>query len=127
MVAQLEEAPLLLCQICSAWRMIALSTPMLWASMRLNLPSRSDIAASAVVQLWLQRSAASPISFSLEELWTRAAIDPTFIELSKSSERWRHVELAPLSSLYAGALAEVRAPTLNSFKYTGTVINYPIT
>ncbi|KAJ7830516.1 hypothetical protein B0H14DRAFT_2201338, partial [Mycena olivaceomarginata] len=32
-VMSAQEAPLLLCRICSAWRTIALSTPRLWASL----------------------------------------------------------------------------------------------
>ncbi|KAJ7675222.1 hypothetical protein B0H17DRAFT_946181, partial [Mycena rosella] len=34
-----DESPLLLCQICSAWRRLALSTPRLWTSVHVVVPN----------------------------------------------------------------------------------------
>ncbi|KAJ7270040.1 hypothetical protein B0H12DRAFT_1094154 [Mycena haematopus] len=59
------QAPLLLCQICSAWRRVALVTPLLWCSLSLHL-NRRPRAWKEFLQCWLGRSAQSPISISFE-------------------------------------------------------------
>ncbi|KAF8187088.1 hypothetical protein K438DRAFT_1595847, partial [Mycena galopus ATCC 62051] len=65
-VMSAQEAPLLLCRICSAWRTIALSVPILWAT--LHVPAEYIIAKEtrkqAIIE-WLQRSASCPLSLSL--------------------------------------------------------------
>ncbi|KAJ6539640.1 hypothetical protein B0H19DRAFT_887800, partial [Mycena capillaripes] len=67
-VMSAQEAPLILCRICSAWRSIALSTPRLWASLHVPfefiLSNDSESRIQAVTQ-WLKLSAACPISLSV--------------------------------------------------------------
>ncbi|KAF8138061.1 hypothetical protein K438DRAFT_725275 [Mycena galopus ATCC 62051] len=131
-----QEAPLLLCRICSTWRTIALSMPRLWAT--LHVPSDYILAKEprqrAVIE-WLQRSAACPISFSVSWLehwaWGSSSYLPVLKSLGSFSARWRHVELTRLPShldlddglysrpLWVNELAQIRAPALESFKYTG--------
>ncbi|KAF7346539.1 hypothetical protein MSAN_01882000 [Mycena sanguinolenta] len=131
-VMSAQEAPLLLCRICSAWRTIALSSPRLWAS--LHVPFDwvicNESRAPAVVQ-WLQRSGACPISLSvtLDDLeWAdESSIDESssgsalLRSLADFSARWRHVEFMQLSSLRAHELAGMRSPALESLKLTGNV------
>ncbi|KAJ7198590.1 hypothetical protein GGX14DRAFT_573465 [Mycena pura] len=58
-----RQAPLLLCQICSAWRRVAIATPRLWTSLALNLGRRRG-AWRDFLAAWLGRSANCPIVIS---------------------------------------------------------------
>ncbi|KAJ7140702.1 hypothetical protein C8R44DRAFT_604206, partial [Mycena epipterygia] len=61
-----EESPLLLCQICSAWRELALSAPRLWSSLHIVIPDRSRVDDLAdTVTAWLSRSGILPLSLSV--------------------------------------------------------------
>ncbi|RDB22120.1 hypothetical protein Hypma_010712 [Hypsizygus marmoreus] len=70
-VPRIEDAPMLLCHVCSHWRRIALSFTALWSSFsgqccgtyRNPTPERNArVATEALVQLWLERSHPHPIS-----------------------------------------------------------------
>ncbi|KAJ7062329.1 hypothetical protein C8F01DRAFT_1137178 [Mycena amicta] len=69
------EAPILLGHICSYWREIALSTPLLWASLHFVDPSSNSASTNAWRQkaqqrldaaiIWLGRSGQCPLSISV--------------------------------------------------------------
>ncbi|KAF7360255.1 hypothetical protein MVEN_00754500 [Mycena venus] len=122
-----QEAPMLLCRICSAWRTIALSTARLWASLHVpfgyilgNLPR-----TQAVIE-WLQRSAACPISLSVTYLgpWggeSSTEASALLKTLADLSTRWRCVEFTHLCTEIVRELAEIGAPALESLKFTGNL------
>lgn len=68
-----DTAPLLLGRVCSAWRTLSTQTPRLWTS--LDLYSIEDATSeiwqpdigscTSLMLLWLQRSAACPLSWSI--------------------------------------------------------------
>ncbi|KAJ6594632.1 hypothetical protein B0H19DRAFT_1096286 [Mycena capillaripes] len=124
-VMSVQEAPLLLCRICSAWRAIALSTPRLWASLHVPftfVASRESLRMPAVAQ-WLERSAACPISLSLTyfgrwALGTSSTI-PLLQSLAVFLGRWRHVEVMNLDPDTSRAFAEISYPMLESVKFSG--------
>ncbi|KAJ6485530.1 hypothetical protein C8R45DRAFT_996919 [Mycena sanguinolenta] len=130
-VMSAQEAPLLLCRICSAWRTIALSTPRLWAS--LHVPFHFILAKEPRIPAlahWLQRSAACPISFSVYEGWvdpaegiSKAAGRATLIRsLCAISDRWRHVEFDEMVSQATHEFTKITsAPLLESFKFNGWI------
>ncbi|KAJ7149184.1 hypothetical protein C8R43DRAFT_1236534 [Mycena crocata] len=64
-------SPLLLCQICRNWRQIARSTPKLWRAIQIHTdsPTIGNKNTLAVVDQWLSRARACPLSFSLKCLW----------------------------------------------------------
>lgn len=74
-VMSVEEAPLLLGRVCSAWRSITLSTPRLWASLHIPTPSSKSLYDPASVRKmasrceaareWILRSGEIPLSISL--------------------------------------------------------------
>ncbi|KAF8894480.1 hypothetical protein BD779DRAFT_1668983 [Infundibulicybe gibba] len=57
-----RSAPLLLAQVCSAWRHVVLSTPKLWKSLAIQLYSRNSGRGMALTNSWLSRTGGYPIS-----------------------------------------------------------------
>ncbi|KAF7364846.1 hypothetical protein MVEN_00354900 [Mycena venus] len=68
------EAPLLLGRICRHWRRVAYSTPMLWSSIHIPSPDLHHhsvnllLRMERIVEAWLERSAACPLSVSVSDL-----------------------------------------------------------
>ncbi|KAJ7893247.1 hypothetical protein B0H13DRAFT_2665509 [Mycena leptocephala] len=107
-------SPLLLCQICHAWRRVALSTPQLWASIHISVSTSSDIPRlSELITSWLLRSGSLPLSISLEYHITNGVkrvdcdVSPILTSLTAFSRRWKNIRMilptfdsfAPLSHL----------------------------
>ncbi|KAK6996954.1 hypothetical protein R3P38DRAFT_3068799 [Favolaschia claudopus] len=133
-VMSAQEAPLLLCRICSAWRTAALSMPRLWASLHIPIAfisAKSDTRRPAVEQ-WLTRAAASAMRLSLCNMsasWGTVPLpsDDEVAALVKSvakfSPRWQNVEFTWMDDVTAQALAGIHAPGLESFKFAGNLID----
>ncbi|KAJ7983028.1 hypothetical protein DFH06DRAFT_1466960 [Mycena polygramma] len=58
-----DTAPLLLVQICHSWRVIAHSTPALWAAISIESPSRRG--SCTPLDSWLNRAQHLPLSLSI--------------------------------------------------------------
>ncbi|KAJ7757087.1 hypothetical protein B0H16DRAFT_1885795 [Mycena metata] len=68
-VRAMDEAPMLLSHVCSAWRDIAFSTPALWANIKLEVlrPHSPDL-----FRAWIARTGDCPLSVHLYHFgWTR--------------------------------------------------------
>ncbi|KAJ6515541.1 hypothetical protein C8R45DRAFT_1140019 [Mycena sanguinolenta] len=122
-VMSVEKAPLLLCQICSLWRTVALSMPILWSSLHVPFDFvLSHKSRALAVTKWLQRSATRPLSLSI--CFDRCSSNDSSRKkllkcLAKSSPRWRHVEFQNCSPNIAQDIAEFKLSALESFKFTG--------
>ena len=90
------KAPLLLGQICSHWRDIALSTPALWNSIRLGAWERLGLplVKMPLIKAWLGRSGNLPLSI---QIYHSKAATPTLIGfldiLIPFSSRWYKLDL----------------------------------
>ncbi|KAF7376676.1 hypothetical protein MSAN_00084600 [Mycena sanguinolenta] len=131
-VTSVREAPLVLCQICSAWRTIALSTPRLWSSLHLPIDfvlSKKEQRMPAVAR-WLELSGACPISFSLlgegQDWGLTQPLPEDVTAFSKivieSSNRWCNVEFSHVSETVVLALAGAETPLLESLKVTAPAL-----
>lgn len=60
-----RAAPLLLCQVCRAWRQFAISSPSLWSSMRVVVSLGEPRPHIALIAQWLERSGSLPLALSL--------------------------------------------------------------
>ncbi|KAF8962471.1 hypothetical protein BDZ97DRAFT_1113145 [Flammula alnicola] len=111
-----DEAPMLLSQVSSHWRSVAMTTPGLWASLHIAVPNSSPTfrsthdsttgdrlmvsqvteIRSAAVKEWIARSGTLPLSIALHE-WD--AYPPTeyckifFQCILPFSKRWKNVSL----------------------------------
>lgn len=59
------SAPLLLCQICSIWRAVALRTPGLWSALNILFTELRIDHSLEMASAWLIRSGSAPISISV--------------------------------------------------------------
>ncbi|KAJ7158553.1 hypothetical protein C8R46DRAFT_1354515 [Mycena filopes] len=94
------RAPLLLTQISSNWRSVALATPALWTSLAINLSIRSCLPNLALIQAWLARSGSRPLSFHIAESIRKDYYEEgmvtvgTVLELyAPHYQRWQRIRL----------------------------------
>ncbi|KAF7327979.1 hypothetical protein MKEN_00378300 [Mycena kentingensis (nom. inval.)] len=62
-----KDCPLLLLQVSSSWRAVALSTPALWASVSVEITAEHCCPRIELVETWLGRSGSCPLSFSIKD------------------------------------------------------------
>ncbi|KAJ7057548.1 hypothetical protein C8F01DRAFT_1060548, partial [Mycena amicta] len=84
-----ETAPLLLLQICTLWRDIALDTPDLWSNVVLTDDSKDSVD---MLHLWSARARTIPMTFSLKTHNVEMGQKMLFAAM-KHTERWEHVDL----------------------------------
>lgn len=91
-----SDAPLLLAQICSHWRTVALGTPCLWRSIShfsVNKWGRWQRYGS-LAKLFLSRSAGCPLSIRLWLIWPTYTNDhPILDALIPHADRWEDISL----------------------------------
>ncbi|KAJ6582860.1 hypothetical protein DFH09DRAFT_1144787 [Mycena vulgaris] len=92
-----NESPLLLCQICSDWRRLALSTPRLWAAVHVVVPGEPKAQVLAgLLKNWLNRSGVLPLSISVvfSRVFTREddTVPPALGLLTSFSHRWGNIQ-----------------------------------
>ncbi|KAJ7151810.1 hypothetical protein C8R43DRAFT_1004429 [Mycena crocata] len=115
-VMAVYEAPLILGRICSAWRAVAYSTPMLWASLNVSLGFiQADERRVLALTEWLARSAACPLSLSITGYHpgdTPTLVNPVVDIILKVAERWRCITLCDLRDVGLRQIANTSAPAL---------------
>ncbi|KAJ6517969.1 hypothetical protein C8R47DRAFT_1773 [Mycena vitilis] len=121
-----REAPLLLGQVCSSWRRIALTTPQLWSSLHVVVPNAARLRQiSDAVDTWLSRSGVLPLSITLA---VSAACESgsdnvaTMIDvLTNFCLRWHRVTITLTPRTILTPLTNLRAsdvPMLKSIAFT---------
>jgi hypothetical protein len=100
-----DVAPLLLCNVCSSWRQLALSTPHLWQRLFLEftdiLPKAKGDEVVGFTHMWIRRACELPLTLGLHievELLavdldeSQAMVDVLLGALLHYSSRWEHVQ-----------------------------------
>ncbi|KAK2462330.1 hypothetical protein APHAL10511_005636 [Amanita phalloides] len=100
-------APLMLCNVCSSWRMLALSIPRLWQQLFLAFAdcmpkTREKDKATALTDAWLKRSGMLPLTLSLRALGSldgnmedlQAIIQAVLHTLVDHASRWEYFRLS---------------------------------
>ncbi|KAJ6483991.1 hypothetical protein C8R45DRAFT_1075295 [Mycena sanguinolenta] len=133
-VISAREAPLLLGHICSGWRSIALSTPMLWSSLHINLTFvlSSDDRVSAVAE-WFKRASTCPLSLSVWQATWRIippSDSPPLTRLMRllvnSASQWRDIELYHVPYSWLSMLDGIASPLLEGIRIKSDYIIYPL-
>ncbi|CAA7271357.1 unnamed protein product [Cyclocybe aegerita] len=98
-----RRIPLVLSAVSKRWQVIAHSTPLLWASIRLRVyPRSSRYSYEDMLRHWLQRSSQYPISIDLQvgsfTHYTREELEnqyrPIIEILNAHCHRWRKLSVA---------------------------------
>lgn len=102
-----DQAPILLGQICSRWRTVALSTHVLWSFIRIDYGPDTVESDVAQMSLWLERSATCPLSLMLRERidqrdYSREERALVLDTILPSSHRWQDVEIFALRDTVDG-------------------------
>ncbi|KAJ7651053.1 hypothetical protein FB45DRAFT_889486 [Roridomyces roridus] len=101
------NSPSFLLRICRQWRDVALGTPELWRTMRLDIKPHTGPRLRAdqhrSLNRWLQRSGDCPLSIGLSCLDTRvpsSSLQPFVDAISRHTSRWEALEIClPLDNL----------------------------
>ncbi|KAJ7076017.1 hypothetical protein B0H15DRAFT_865155 [Mycena belliarum] len=90
-----SAAPMVLLNVCQHWRNIALSTPRLWCSLRVNLQAQRFKNSLPLLECWLARARSCPLSLAVVYTTYEANPSPDFLiwSLTKSCEQWQDVRL----------------------------------
>ncbi|KAJ7647131.1 hypothetical protein FB45DRAFT_189955 [Roridomyces roridus] len=117
-----STAPLLLLQVCRAWRRVALSLPHLWTSLSVAVRNGQASPPLNVASEWLQRSGDLPLQLSLsqsnESDGNQEAADAVLALYMRYLRRWKDVRLDVANPTYGKSLqpsAHLYAPLLETF------------
>lgn len=83
------RATMLPSHICSYWRKVAISLPMLWSTVCINSSERSWESATALVTAWFSRTHGYPLSFRLYG----THIQPIINAILPYCESWKYIHL----------------------------------
>jgi hypothetical protein len=117
-----REIPRLVTKICSSWRHVALTTPMLWTTLRLDLDDPNPEAQAVFVHNWIARSAECPLSIELHDFHASENRAVMGILIS-SAHRWGKLKLhfgdhlVPVLAPIKGRLTELRELDLAAYLY----------
>ncbi|KAJ6458894.1 hypothetical protein DFH09DRAFT_1062962 [Mycena vulgaris] len=98
--ASVAHCPLLLTQVSSNWRSVALATPALWTSIAVNLTPQSCLPDLRLIETWIARSGLCPLSFHIAESIQKDHYDARMLTSASILElfaphysRWQHIRL----------------------------------
>ncbi|KAJ7782391.1 hypothetical protein DFH07DRAFT_1055194 [Mycena maculata] len=92
-----SEAPLLLCSVCTLWRIIAIATPQLWAQLFVSIAEETNKAQPSpqLIEAWIARSGCQPLTLVLQNFGQRSSgadsINKVLEMFLPHLHRWRNV------------------------------------
>jgi hypothetical protein len=127
-----HSIPLSLGAICSYWREIAWSTPSLWSSLVVLVPSKHHDIATDIAQEWLARSGQLSLSICILSASYNKAIPALADIINQYSTRWSDLDLYIPDCYYECFHAtDNHAPILKSIRFNcsvrATFLNFQLT
>ncbi|KAJ7064650.1 hypothetical protein C8F01DRAFT_771255 [Mycena amicta] len=120
-----HKAPLLLTQVCQAWRELVIGTPELWQSAQFTISHRVEF-----IEAWMSRTGLAPVDFTLSTNDVTYSDGPVVCAV-QHAHHWGSVDLRiPLTSFQVLDLHERSLPLLRSLSleisnYAGSSPNGP--
>ncbi|KAJ7680564.1 hypothetical protein DFH06DRAFT_972876 [Mycena polygramma] len=118
-------APLVLLQVCWAWRTVALSLPDLWTSLSVVVHDGKAFPPLQVASGWLRRSGDLPLKLVLRQTnefdENQELADEMLALFMRYLSRWKDVRLDIANPMYGRSLhpsAQLMAPLLETFHLT---------
>lgn len=114
-----QQAPLLLCQICTQWRRVAVGTPLLWNTLSIRTSWRRRIWKSSL-ECWLSRSANACLylAISTPSFMDDGCFDHHVLKtIIATADRWYHLRLNLPSNLLR-ALLKNHMPRLQALEFS---------
>src|SRR6266550_8884824 len=115
-------APLLLCNVCSSWRALALSTPRLWQDLFLTFRKTMPKSKEAIdmTHVWIKRSGELPLTLRLNVCLDddfQALCEALMNAITSYASRWEHVDFlfrdSPISLPQLGDMPCLRTFTMS--------------
>ncbi|KAK7005737.1 methyltransferase, partial [Favolaschia claudopus] len=120
-----STAPIVLLQVCKAWRKVALSFPNLWTSLSVVVRDGQAFPPLDVASDWLRRSGELPLELVLcqtnESEGNQEVADEVLALYMRYLPRWRDVRLDIANPTYGRSLqpsSHLQAPLLETFHLT---------
>ncbi|KAF7321679.1 S-adenosyl-L-methionine-dependent methyltransferase [Mycena kentingensis (nom. inval.)] len=119
------SAPMVLLQVCRAWRHVALSLPHLWTSLDVVVRAGKAYPPLPTAAGWLSRTGDLPLQLSLSQMneaeGNQEAADDMLALFIRYLRRWRDVRLDVANPTYGRSLqpsGALSAPLLETFHLT---------
>ena len=126
-----NNAPLLLCRVCSSWRELALATPKMWTVVGIIIrdPDADPSTYSQVINTWLKRSGTLPLTLYLGQVSllydvplsrTKPGLIKAILSVFYThSSRWEDVTLTLYESPKLSLPRLGKLPLLRTFRLSG--------
>ncbi len=98
----LEVSPLNVSMVCRSWRVVAVQTATLWASLSIEFPMEQETTDARCVrhftEMWMKRSSTASLDINLSHLWMTTSPEAyeiheiIYLVFSEAS-RWREVDI----------------------------------
>lgn len=117
LIRDVKEAPLLLLQICSQWRDVALATPRLWSRISLNVHPTKSQSGLILARNWLDRTGVCSLSIHLGPS-TRYADHNVIAAVTAYCTRWEEITFDfPISCSEGLGVVKHRLPHLKTLVF----------
>ncbi|TDL16608.1 hypothetical protein BD410DRAFT_901934 [Rickenella mellea] len=121
------QAPLSLGRVCSRWRSVSISSPIIWSRLAIVGSGAREVGCEKDLEatnLWISRSGSCPLSILLHyppQCSNLSILSPIIESLIAQSWRWKDIRISvpsELNSLILASFCTGQLPQLENFDFT---------